>query len=288
MFKKNSIHSFNKHKNKLVSIVVTTKNEEDVIGRLIKSIYKQNYSNFEIILVDNNSIDKTLEIAQKFKIRTYNFGPERSFQRNFGAQKSKGKFLLFLDADMEVSKDVVRQCVKESDKDPNLAGIVIPEKSKAYNFWERIKAYERSFYNEEGDEITDAARFFRKEVFEKTGGYDETITGPEDWDLSETIKKSDYKIGRVTSQIYHHERISSPLILLRKKFYYALSLHRYLKKQKIGIIGPKTIYFLRPIFYKKWRKLALNPLLSLGLIFILSLELAAGVMGYILGRIRYK
>lgn len=274
--------------NSLVSIIITAKNEEAVIGNLIKSIHNQSYKKNEITLVDNNSTDKTLIVAKRFGVRVYNFGLERSAQRNYGAKKSKGKYLLFLDADMELGKDVISECVEFIEKGLNIGGIIIPEKSKASNFWGKVKAFERSFYNENGDPTTDAARFFKKNVFFKVGGYDEVITGPEDWDLSETIKRSGYKIGRVTSQIYHYERISSPLVLIRKKFYYALSSHRYLKKQKIGIIGSKTIYFLRPIFYKKWRKLALNPLLSLGLIFILSLELAAGMMGYILGRIRYR
>lgn len=236
--------------------------------------------------MDNNSSDDTKKIAQRFTKKIYNLGPERSSQRNFGAKKSTGSLLFFLDADMELTRKVIEDCVNYMEKNKELVGVIIPEQSIAKNFWERVKAYERSFYNEKGDEITDAARFFKKSVFKKAGGYDETITGPEDWDLPETIKKLGHKIGRVNSLIYHHERINSPLDLFKKKYQYALSAHRYLKKHSIPAISPKTIYFFRPIFYKNIKRIILHPLLSLGMFIVLTLQLLGGGLGYLVGRIK--
>ncbi len=270
---------------KKVSIIITTKNEADVIERLLKSIDSQTFENKEVILVDNNSTDNTLEIVQKNKkVRCFSCGPERSAQRNFGAKKAEGNFLLFLDADMELSGNVVKECVQEIIKDKKNGGVVIPEKSIASNFWEKVKAFERSFYNQHGDEITDAARFFSKEVFENVGGYDETITGPEDWDLPESIRKKGYKITRIKSIIYHYERIRSLFDLMKKKFYYGLASHRYLSKQKISTLSPKTVFFLRPVFYKQADKLIKNPILSAGLFLMLTAELVAGGLGYFVGR----
>jgi GT2 family glycosyltransferase len=152
-----------------------------------------------------------------------------------------------------------------------------------------VKAFERSFYNKEGDELTDAARFFRKDVFLKAGGYDQTITGPEDWDLPETIMEMGYKVGRLKSSfIYHHERIDSLLSVASKKFYYAIKTHRYLKKHKISSFSAKTIFFLRPVFYKNWRKVLSNPILSLAMILMLTLEQFSGALGYFYGRILNK
>lgn len=271
----------------LISIIVTTKNEQGVIGDLLSSILKQTYKNTEVILVDNHSTDNTLKIAQKFKIKIYTFGPERSAQRNFGAKKSKGQYLLFLDADMELTPCVLDNCVKVA-KENNVAGVVIPEESIAKNFWGTVKAFERSFYNEEGDLITDAARFFSKEVFNKAGGYDEMITGPEDWDLPETIRELGYQIGRIQSVIYHKEKITSPFVSAHKKYYYALKTHRYLEKHNISSVSAKTVFFLRPVFYKNWRKIILHPILSLSLVFMLTLELMAGGAGYFIGRLTNK
>lgn len=270
---------------KLVSVIITTKNEEDVIGDLIKSITGQTYPNIEIILVDNHSTDKTVEVAKRFNVKTYLFGPERSAQRNFGAKKSQGQYLIFLDADMELSSKVIKECVDLMIEDGKCGGIVIPEESVGKTFWGKVKAFERSFYNLEGDDTTDAARFFSREAYIKTGGFDETITGPEDWDFPENVRKTGFKIKRINSIIYHHERISSPLTLAKKKYYYALKSSKYLSKNGISAISPKTIYFLRPVFYKNWKRLISNPLMFLAMIYMLTLEQIGGGLGYIRGRI---
>lgn len=275
-------------KTPLVSVIVTTKNEEGVLERLLTSIRDNNYENTEIIVVDNNSSDKTKNIAKKYTGKVFNLGPERSSQRNFGAKKSNGKYLLILDADMKLSKEVIYDCVGLAEHNQEIGEIVIPEESVATNFWEEVKAYERSFYNLEGDRIVDAARFFTKEAFLKAGGYDETITGPEDWDLPDTISKMGYKTGRIKAKIYHYERINSPFKVAKKKFYYGLKSHRYLKKQGISTISPKTLYFLRPVFYKNWKKLVAHPLLTAGMFLMLSLELLYGGTGFLLGKIQNK
>ncbi len=273
----------NMKKKTMVSIIITSKNEEKVINRLFKSIFKQTYKNFEVILVDNNSTDNTKEIAKKYKVKFHNFGPERSAQRNLGAKQSAGEFLLFLDADMELTTKVIEDCVDKVLKE-KLEGIVIPEESKWVNFWGEVKAFERSFYNENGDPVTDAARFFSKKVFQKIGGYDETITGPEDWDLPDRVREVGYHIGRSSQRIYHHEQEVSLLDLFKKKFYYGLNAHKYLSKHDIPVFSPKTIFFLRPLFYKNWIKLIRHPILSMAMSFMLLVELVGGGMGYLVGR----
>ncbi|MBI2599295.1 glycosyltransferase [Candidatus Daviesbacteria bacterium] len=269
----------------MVSIIITTKNEKDVIKRLIDSIRNQSYQNLEIILVDNNSTDGTFQIAKKMGIKVYTFGPERSAQRNMGVKRSSGKYLMILDADMVLQKDVVAECVAECEKDSSIGGIVIPEQSIGENFWEKVKAFERSFYNIEGDITTDAARFFTREAFNKVEGYDESITGPEDWDFPENVRKNGFKLVRIKSKIYHYERIPSIRKLISKKYYYALKSHRYLGKNNISVFSPKTIYFLRPVFYRNFRILFSHPVLAIGMFFMLTLEQIAGGLGYIKGRL---
>jgi len=269
----------------LVSIIITTKNEEKILGKALNSIKNQTYSEIEIIVVDNYSDDSTRKIAKNYNVNFFHFGPERSAQRNFGAKKSQGEYLFFMDADMELTKKVVENCVERIKKE-NLDGVVIPEESKWINFWGKVKAFERSFYSEKGDPVTDAARFFKKSIFIKIRGYDETITGPEDWDLPDRIREAGYKIGRSSEKIYHHEQDISLQALFRKKFYYGLNAHKYLSKHRISVISPKTVYFLRPLFYKNWMKLVKSPNLALAMVCMLSVELIAGGLGYIIGRLR--
>jgi glycosyltransferase involved in cell wall biosynthesis len=268
----------------LVSVITTTRNEEKVIKRLLESIKMQTYSNIEIIVVDNNSNDKTKTIASEYTKKVYNVGPERSAQRNYGVSKAKGKYILILDADMELTKKIVFMCLQKVNKINKFGGLVIKEESIAVNYWEKVKAFERSFYNLEGDSITDAARFFNKNIFIKAGGYDTNITGPEDWDLPERIKKHGYNIGRVNTVIYHHERINSLYQLAKKKYYYAHASHKYLSKHQIPVVSAKTIYFLRPVFYNNWKRLVSNPLLTIGMVLVLTVEQISGGLGYLKGR----
>lgn len=275
-------------KKSLVSVIITTKNEDTVIDNLLKSVLKQTYKNIEIILVDNNSTDNTVNFARKFnKVIIYQKGPERSAQRNFGAKMATGDFLFFLDADMELTSKVIEDCVDKIIME-KAEGVVVPEQSKWINFWGEVKAFERSFYSEKGDSVTDAARFFSKEIFNKVGGYDEAITGPEDWDLPDRIREAGFKIGRSTEVIYHHEQETSLVTLFRKKFFYGLNAHIYLSKHSIPVINPKTIYFLRPLFYKNWAKLLAHPLLSIAMVYMLSVELLGGGFGYLAGRLNNK
>lgn len=274
--------------NKLVSVIITTRNEEKVLGKLLLSIRKQTYKKKEVILIDNNSTDGTITIAKKMGIKIFNFGPERSAQRNFGVRKAQGEYILFLDADMELTKNVIKECIKLIRIDKEISGINIPEIAVGVRFWEKVKAFERSFYNKEGDSITDAVRFFQRKVLKRIGGYDEAMTGPEDWDITDRLRKNGFRIGRIKAKIYHYERIPSILTLMKKKFYYALDVHKYIEKQKISIFSPKTIYFLRPVFYRNSDKIIAHPLLFLGMIFMLSIEITAGALGYFIGRIRSK
>lgn len=270
----------------VVSVIIPTFNESQIIKRLLKSIKIQTYKHVEIIVVDDASTDNTAQIASKLTGKVYKRAKaERSVQRNYGASRAKGKFLLFLDADMELSPNVIKECV-EACSNKKIGAVGIPEKSVASLFWEKVKAYERSFYNDAGDTTTDAERFFTVKAFTSVNGYDETITGPEDWDLPERIKAKGYLTARIGSHVFHYEKVDSLISLSKKKFYYALTSHRYLKKHNIGTFSPKTIYFLRPVFYRNWRKLVSHPILTISMFIMFAFELLGGATGFLIGKIR--
>ena len=92
----------NKTNNKLVSIIIRTKNEERWIVPCLKSIFSQTYKNFEIIIVDNCSTDKTIEKAKQFKIskilKINKFLPGKAI--NLGIKNSKGNVIM-LHAEIE-------------------------------------------------------------------------------------------------------------------------------------------------------------------------------------------
>jgi len=163
----------------LVSIIITTKNEEKQIGRCLESLKKQNYpkEKIEIIVVDNFSCDKTKIIAKNYTSKVYVKGGERSAQRNFGIKKAKGKYIFYLDADMSLSTQVIKQAVLKLENS-NFVALYIPEIIMGNSYWTRVRNFERSFYP---GTVIDAVRFIKKPVFLKAGGFDESLTGPEDW-----------------------------------------------------------------------------------------------------------
>jgi len=165
----------------LVSVVVTTRNEEEHIENCLKSVKRQTYpeKRIEIILIDNKSCDRTVEIARKFTSNIAKTGPERSSQRNLGAYEAKGKYLLFLDADMILSDNVIWECVDKCESEGYIA-LYVPERIIGRGFWVKARDFERSFYN---STCIDAVRFIVRTMFLKIGGFDESLTGPEDWDL---------------------------------------------------------------------------------------------------------
>ena len=95
------------------SVVIPTLNEEAYLPKLLSDFAKQKRKNFEIIIVDAGSEDKTKERSLKFsKYFPLKFvlggKPNVSFQRNLGAQKANGQFLIFLDADARVNTMFIR------------------------------------------------------------------------------------------------------------------------------------------------------------------------------------
>ncbi len=270
---------------KLVSVIVTTKNEQQNIKRLLESVNKQTYKKIELIVVDNHSKDLTKRIAKKITPLVFNAGPERSAQRNFGLKQSHGEFVFFVDADMELSESVIESCVKLISKSKKTGMVVVNEISRGWRFWEKVKAFERSFYNDSGDSNIEAARFFKTGLVKQIGGYDESITGPEDWDLPERLKAKGFKQVRTSESIFHHEHIESLKDLARKKYYYGLRAHSYISKNKVSLVGAKTIYILRPVFYKQWKKLIASPVLSLAMFLMLTVEQISGGWGFVKGKI---
>ena len=90
--------------NPLVSIIIPSFNNAHFLDRLIPSILSQTYSNWEVIFIDNNSKDNTIEILNSYeepRIKIYSINNEGIIakSRNLGIEKAKGEWIAFLDSD---------------------------------------------------------------------------------------------------------------------------------------------------------------------------------------------
>ncbi len=100
-----------------LSVVIPTLNEEKYIGHLLKALEEQTFQNFEVIVVDGNSKDKTQDIVKSFKKLNIKLVVEKKkgigLARNSGAKKASGDILLFLDADVLMRKSFLKNCLNE-------------------------------------------------------------------------------------------------------------------------------------------------------------------------------
>lgn len=99
----------------MLSIIIPTKNEEHYLPKLLNSIKKQTYKDYEIIISDAGSDDRTREIARKFGCKIIKGGLP-SVGRNNGAKHARGDLLLFLDADVILPKGFLKNLVKKIEE----------------------------------------------------------------------------------------------------------------------------------------------------------------------------
>jgi len=110
---------------KIISIVIPTRNEEKNIERCLKSILRQKYprNKIEIIVVDDGSTDRTLEIVKKYPVKIFHHQSHHGeIGKKIGFDASKGDYFIYLDADTELaSKYTLGLLAKPLDIDKNIA-----------------------------------------------------------------------------------------------------------------------------------------------------------------------
>ena len=256
-----------------VSVVIPTRNAVSTLAACIISCLGQEDVDLEVIVVDNSSDDGTADVARSMGCTVFEAGPERSAQRNAGAAASRGEWLLFLDADMDVQPGAIRSAVTVCVNDGAVACIV-PERAHGEGFWAACRELEKEVYL--GDPDVEAARLFHRDVFFAHGGYDEAIHGGgEDWDLPARVAKDGGRISRACGEIVHLEGRLQLREAARKKFYYGRTLGRYIRKQ------PRLAsrQLLRRSFLRQWRLLASRPLVAGGLLVLKAVDFTAGGFG---------
>ncbi len=266
-----------------VSIIIPTYNAAETIAQCLYSIRKQTYENLEIILVDRFSADQTANVAKEWGASIFSLEAERAEAKNLGLSKSQGKYALFIDADMELTEDVVKECVILAESDPKIGGIIIPERSVGDNMWARIRAFERSFYA--GTEI-ESARFLRRDLMCNNAGFDPDAVLFEDSTAPLKVEKLGYTVrARINSEILHHETHFSLVRWLKKKYYFGKTASLYKRRYKYSASKKMSIIYRFSMFLKA-KDFYAKPHLAIGVLTLKSLEFCSAGLGYFVTQVK--
>jgi len=201
-----------------ISVIIPTYNEQKVIKNCLESLFEQTLKDFEIIVVDDGSADKTKHVLRNFQFPISNFqlleqkhmGPGQA--RNLGAKEAKGEILVFVDADMTFDKNFLRNLIK-----PIIAGKANGTFSKyeyvanwknvwarCWNInqgWEEKRRHPKNYPNTQP-----VFRAILKKEFDKVGGFDPKLGYMDDWSLSE---KLGYQALAADGAVFYHENPGS-------------------------------------------------------------------------------
>jgi glycosyltransferase involved in cell wall biosynthesis len=193
-----------------LSIIIPCKNEDGYIGKLLDSILIQEMPmEYEIIIADANSSDKTLLVIDKYRdvlpIKVIEGGLP-SFGRNNGARVASGDIFLFLDADCYFDdKFIIFDCIKSIIGGNDLVGVLLDSNSSlrvklAYYITNLILVCSKL------DKPFVVGGFFmiKKDVFWEMGGFDEELMHCEDYFLSKNVKPNKFTI--VKRRVYFDDR----------------------------------------------------------------------------------
>ncbi|RJP72998.1 MAG: glycosyltransferase [Ignavibacteriales bacterium] len=195
-----------------ISVIIPAYNAGDTISDTIRSIQNQTHTGWEIIIVDDGSVDNTSSIVKKFcekenRIRFIQAQHKGAgAARNIGIKNANYDWLLFLDADDWIAKNHLQLLIDRYKSDPTLDIV--------YSNWVRVNPEGKTFsehnFSREGNlfdvftrtcAISIHSCIVRKSTVVNLGGFDTELITCEDWDLWQRMARTGSKFGAVKEQL---------------------------------------------------------------------------------------
>jgi len=238
-------------KNLIVSVIIPTYNRAEMVKRAIKSVFKQTYKNFEVIIVDDGSTDNTEAVIQKMRERNrrtryikHKKNRGGTAARNTGIKNARGKYIAFLDSDDEWLPEKLEKQMKMLQGSPTEVGVnysalwKIRGNKRFYFPSPKIFACDGYIHNiilEGNSYIGTPCSLVKKQVFEKVGMFDEKLAACQETEL--WIRVSKY---------YHFQFIDEPLVI------------SYTEKDSVSANYDARSKAYKIIFKKHYRKFEAN------------------------------
>lgn len=257
-----------------VSVVIPCYNGARFLPQTVESVIHQTFKNIEIIIVDDASHDDTLEVATELArkyadnitIKVFNqthMGISKT--RNNGITVASGKYIMPLDQDDLIKPDYIEEAVAVIEQDENI-GVV-----SAFHEFFGGKIYRCPIKTRKKTDLRRmnylvGCSLYRREAWEKAGGYNPEVDGYEDWNFWIGIAERGYEIRQIEKHLFmwrYHDSNTSHRVS-RQKFdliYRIRCLHPYFFAPVISnIFGPAIAkkYFKALIPVDKTKSLVFN------------------------------
>jgi rhamnosyltransferase len=237
-----------------VSIVVRAFNEERHLGGLLEAISKQSYKDYEVILVDSGSTDRTLSIAARYSVKILHIKPEEfTFGRslNLGLRAASGEFAVLASAHvLPLHKDWLKNLIAPFE-DPKVAISYGKQRGGAGSKFSESQHFIRWFpdvsdLDQKRPYCNNANLALRHSVWE-TQPFDETLTGLEDLAWASALQERGYKIAYVAEAgVAHlHDETSAQIVNRHRRE--AITLRRLLPKSRFSLWHFASLY-VRSVF----------------------------------------
>ena len=264
-------------------MIIPTYNRADFIGQTIASVLKQDFEDFELIIVDDGSTDNTKEVVAKIKdnrIRYYKKeNAERGAARNFGAKKAGGEYLNFLDSDDLLYDDHLSSASKiiQEEKASLFAfhyNLSVKGEIKRADYLPKEKTINESLIKV-GNFLSCQSVFIQNQIFnENKFNENRALSGSEDYELWLRLAAQYpfYYYPKITSTIVFHENrsvVSMPAkkIIKRKELMLSSVFNDKTFMQKYGqlkhyLVSNTNTYIALHLVLQGEKKLALQYLFS--------------------------
>lgn len=247
-----------------ISVVLTTKNEENNIRDLLENLMDQE-GPYEVIVVDSDSTDKTRDIVEEFskknkKIKLFNYPGTRAESMNYGIQQATGEAIAFIGGDDIADKNWIREIRKGMRDSHIIVGDLVSREEDNFENIENVKLFHK------GTNISypGTNTVYKKEVLDHLGGFDPWFSSAEDLEINLRAVDAGYKITRHKDAKVYYRPKNSPFGFIKQSFWYGYG--RKLMDLKHGDI---------------WEKHSAKDVVKSQISFLGIIRLTLGFLGYI-------